>query len=101
MKSPKYLIIFLITAHVFDALCVSFLKKQIFEIGSLEQTQINLFLSLVPFLSYIPVAIWIYLDSKKRQSCSLCWMIFVLIAQLYGLIIYLLFSLRKDNSSGL
>jgi len=46
---------------------------------------------------WIPVAVWIYRDSKKYMFAPWLWAILVLIAQYNGLIIYLLINLLTDK----
>ena len=46
---------------------------------------------------WIPVAIWIYRDSKKEMFAPWLWAILILIAHYQGLIIYLLLRLQIDK----
>lgn len=46
---------------------------------------------------WIPVAIWIYSDSKKDNFSPWLWAILILIAHYQGLIIYLLLRLLSDK----
>jgi hypothetical protein len=46
---------------------------------------------------WIPVAVWIYRDSKKDMFSPWLWTILVLIAHYQGLIIYLLIKIIMDK----
>ncbi|MFO7991161.1 MAG: hypothetical protein R6U61_02565 [Thermoplasmata archaeon] len=46
-------------------------------------------LSIVPFIIWLIIGIWMYKDAKKRDENAVLWLIIGLIAGLIGLIIWL------------
>lgn len=108
-KMSKYknliilLVIFGAIHFIFTHTVIPPLSRWLLDKGFESQTyfhQIVYFVSLLQYATviiWIPVCVWIYRDSKKNMFAPWLWAILVLIAQYFGLIIYLLIKLLAEK----
>ena len=104
MKKYKNLILLLIvfgSLHlILSTAIIPLLSKYFMDNISITPFKTSSMLAALQYayvIIWIPVAIWIYRDSKKDMFTPWLWAILMLIAHYQGLIIYLLIKILTDK----